>query len=250
MESENFISGIYNFCDRWCEKCELSYRCKLFADEQEEVKEVKNSDDFNEIISKCFQKTIAFIYEIVSEKGIDFNEVVAYKNAEISRKKSFNELKKQPIVESSISYSKKVHQFLKENNYFEHEKSNYIRQIEMEIEVEKNEKSLKTINESLNIINWYQFQISVKLTSAFRYFPHDSDFEDEIQNMHHAAAKIALIGIENSIKAWHCILEIADAIKEDFILNIFIQLVQLKKNIFKQFPLIDEFKRPGFDNNF
>ena len=117
----------------------------------------------------------------------------------------------------------------------------------MGIDVEKNEKSLTILNESLNIINWYQYQISIKLTSAFRFFPHDEDFEDEIQNMHHASAKIALIGIENSMKAWHSLLEITDVSKEDFILNILIQLVQLKRNIYKQFPLIDKFKRPGFD---
>lgn len=248
MESENFISGIYNYCDRWCEKCELSHRCKLFTDEQEELKNISSTDNFIEIISKNFQKTIELLYEIAAEKGIDFSKIEEDKSDKHQRKAAFDDIKKQPLVDSSISYSKKIHQFLKENNYFEIEKSRFIYQIEMGIDVEKNKKTLSILNESLNIINWYLYQISIKLTSAFRFFPHDEDFEDEIQNMHHAAAKIALIGIENSIKAWHSLLEITDSVKEDFILNILILLVQLKRNILIKFPLIHEFKRPGFDN--
>jgi hypothetical protein len=248
LESEAFISGIYNYCDRWCEKCELSHRCKLFADEQEDLKNTNNTDDFIEIISKNFQKTIELLYEIAAEKGIDLHKIEEDKESELLRKATFDDIKKQPLVDSSIRYSKKIHQFLKENNYFEVEKSRVIYQIEMGIDVEKNEKSLTILNESLNIIIWYQYQISIKLTSAFRFFPHDEDFEDSIQNMHHTAAKIALIGIENSIKAWHSLLEITDTIKEDFILNILIQLVHLKRNILIKFPLISEFKRPGFDD--
>jgi hypothetical protein len=29
---EGFIVGIFNFCDRWCETCALTSRCRLFAD--------------------------------------------------------------------------------------------------------------------------------------------------------------------------------------------------------------------------
>jgi hypothetical protein len=33
MESQDgFIVGIYNYCDRWCEVCPLTSRCRLFAD--------------------------------------------------------------------------------------------------------------------------------------------------------------------------------------------------------------------------
>ena len=35
METQDgFIVGIYNYCDRWCEHCSLSGRCRVFAEEQ------------------------------------------------------------------------------------------------------------------------------------------------------------------------------------------------------------------------
>ena len=29
--THNFIPGVYNFCDRWCERCPLTARCRVFA---------------------------------------------------------------------------------------------------------------------------------------------------------------------------------------------------------------------------
>ena len=35
METQDgFILGVYNYCDRWCERCQLTGRCRVFAEEQ------------------------------------------------------------------------------------------------------------------------------------------------------------------------------------------------------------------------
>jgi hypothetical protein len=35
METQDgFIVGVYNYCDRWCERCPLTGRCRVFAEEQ------------------------------------------------------------------------------------------------------------------------------------------------------------------------------------------------------------------------
>lgn len=35
MDTEDgFIVGVYNYCDRWCERCTLASRCRLFVEEQ------------------------------------------------------------------------------------------------------------------------------------------------------------------------------------------------------------------------
>src|SRR5215203_4812547 len=28
---DNYIPGVYNYCDRWCEACPLSHRCMVYA---------------------------------------------------------------------------------------------------------------------------------------------------------------------------------------------------------------------------
>ncbi len=32
--TENFIPGIYNYCDRWCERCPFTDRCMNYAMEK------------------------------------------------------------------------------------------------------------------------------------------------------------------------------------------------------------------------
>ena len=33
METQDgFIIGVYNYCDRWCERCSLASRCRVFAE--------------------------------------------------------------------------------------------------------------------------------------------------------------------------------------------------------------------------
>ena len=29
---KGFIVGVYNYCDRWCEQCQFTSRCRVFAD--------------------------------------------------------------------------------------------------------------------------------------------------------------------------------------------------------------------------
>jgi len=35
----DFIPGIYNYCNRWCERCLYTEKCRLFADEKIFMKE-------------------------------------------------------------------------------------------------------------------------------------------------------------------------------------------------------------------
>src|SRR5690606_11821977 len=35
MSESDYIDGIFNYCDRWCERCPFTARCRTFAMEQE-----------------------------------------------------------------------------------------------------------------------------------------------------------------------------------------------------------------------
>ena len=46
-ENPDFISGIYNYCDRWCERCPFTARCMNFALEREEYPDDTSRDMAN-----------------------------------------------------------------------------------------------------------------------------------------------------------------------------------------------------------
>ena len=44
----DLIPGIYNSCDRWCERCPLTSRCLVYATEQEDNDSSQTQDLHNE----------------------------------------------------------------------------------------------------------------------------------------------------------------------------------------------------------
>src|SRR5258708_12642408 len=79
--SRDFISGIYNYCDRWCERCPLTARCLVYASEQAddvssdpEVHDI-NSAKFWSRLESIFQEAHEMIREMAEEAGLALQEV-------------------------------------------------------------------------------------------------------------------------------------------------------------------------------
>ena len=74
-----FISGIYNYCDRWCERCPLSNRCLNYAMEKADddgdpsARDVSNQK-FWDKLHGIFQSTIEMIREDARARGIDLDD--------------------------------------------------------------------------------------------------------------------------------------------------------------------------------
>lgn len=76
--NEQFISGIYNYCDRWCERCTLRTRCLSFAmDPDLNTGDSPRTDPDNEAfwqnIHENFQLAFELLLESAEEWGIDLN---------------------------------------------------------------------------------------------------------------------------------------------------------------------------------
>ena|SRR5438093_6007790 len=76
-----FISGIYNYCDRWCERCTLSDRCLTYAMERSEddpdewgrARDLSN-EKFWDNLHRQLQATIETVRADAKARGIDLDE--------------------------------------------------------------------------------------------------------------------------------------------------------------------------------
>lgn len=251
MTKKKFIPEIYNYCDRWCERCDFNDRCKLYYNEQMQLQKNHGNDDFVQIVTRNLTETLELIKAIAEEKGIDFdapsvdNEELTKEEVEDNQK--FNTTIEHPLAIAAQEYTNETDEWLKGNEYLEDEKVKLFNNIELGIHLDESDKALRIIDDALSVIEWYQIQISVKICSAVRCFLFENDLKDKIQNMHNAYAKIALIGIENSMHAWRSLMNILSD-EQDFILDRLLQLKQVKKNMLVYFPFVQQFKRPGFDD--
>jgi len=78
-EKTNHIPGIYNYCDRWCERCSITARCLNFEMRAEKFGDLENVDITNEVfwqkLSQTFAETLSMLKEMAAEKGIDLDSI-------------------------------------------------------------------------------------------------------------------------------------------------------------------------------
>jgi hypothetical protein len=73
-----FIAGIYNYCDRWCERCRFTDRCRVYAAEQKQWERhlLRGEDPEDPAIAAqdvadSLSESIRMLTEIAAERGID-----------------------------------------------------------------------------------------------------------------------------------------------------------------------------------
>ena len=80
-KNEKLVPGIYNYCDRWCERCTKTQHCLTYLHEQEmkEGSENLNPDEENkyfwEQIRLAWEVTMELIEEDADRLGIDLSDV-------------------------------------------------------------------------------------------------------------------------------------------------------------------------------
>lgn len=241
-----FIPGIYNYCDRWCERCNFTSKCSSYAmEEQRGNKTDDENEDFIDIVSENFKIAMEMLLEMAEEKGIDLNAI----DYEVDEKEEqLEELaKNHPLSVQSMEYSNLVRAWFDENEATLHTFTQEINQsIELGLADKDTINQFESVKDAIEIIRWYCFQIHVKLMRALRHGAPDLDFEDAVQNDSNGSAKVALIGTERSLGAWGVLYRQFPE-QEDEILNRLRMLEKIRKGIFKAFPQVNEFVRPGFD---
>ncbi len=73
----DLIPGIYNYCDRWCERCPLTSRCLVYATEQDETDSPKTHDITNEEFWRQLRVILHKTFELIpgwaTQAGVDLN---------------------------------------------------------------------------------------------------------------------------------------------------------------------------------
>jgi hypothetical protein len=250
-KNKNHISGIYNYCDRWCERCPFTSRCLNFEMSEEKFGDLQDSDMSNELfwqrLSETLQETMSMLIEMAEERGIDLNSL------EEEEADHSSPLAEKPVVHiiahMANSYINTVDEWFDENVYiFEDDAGQPAAVPALDSgsdEIEQEETV--TLIDSVEVIRWYQHQIYVKLQRALHSvgneefeilhgFPKDSD----------GSAKVALIGMDRSISAWGKMIKYFPHL-EDTVLGIIAHLERLRRRAENEFPAARAFVRPGFD---
>jgi hypothetical protein len=231
------IEGIYNYCDRWCERCSFTSKCLNFAmhDAAGFEKDLDNAN-FWQDLHIIFEATFQMLEEDLKRFDIDIEEVKKEVQQSNDSEDQFEKSERHPLTERAREMGLSIMQWLDEY-YKKNEK--------LEAIGIKPEEKMPNINDAIEVINWYALFISAKINRAISYFY--DDFDDEtMKSDSDGSAKIAMVAIDRSIEAW-TFLYSQLASDEDQILQYLVELSSIRDETEKLFPDARTFVRPGFD---
>jgi hypothetical protein len=246
------IPSIYNYCDRWCERCAFSNRCEVGIQEMKsKVQHDMNTEAFWEEIGKNFDKAIEMLHKAAKERGIEISELnpEEEKAHRAKEKKKQKEIDDTALIALSLQYTDLAHEWLKENKELDDKGLELISHLELGVKTgEQTEEITLQIKESLEIIQWYLFFFYIKFQRAMsgKIEEHEWDKEHGFQTDTNGSAKVALIAVERTMGAWLKMLELG-AFDEDKCLDLLALLEQIKNAAIKEFPDAFKFVRAGFD---
>jgi hypothetical protein len=259
----DFVSGIYNYCDRWCERCAFTSRCFLYATEKAdpeldnpEVHDINNAK-FWQKLETIFRETRVMIQEWAEEAGVDLEADV-----NTQRDEARWDAKEHELSLAAQNYSELVH------NWFEQEFA-----VEQSVHDDTTGSPVNVeddidVTDAIEVIRWYQYFIAAKTHRAVMGLEDrsetdelpdagifsDEDLQDEDVFLRASAydsdgsAKIALIAIDRSSNAWRAMLGWWPEKKES-IGPMLLNLEKLRRGLEQTFPKARDFTRPGFDES-
>lgn len=242
---EHFIAGVHNYCDRWCERCPFTARCRVYASEQEFSEEAKDPQDpaFWQNIKKSFEGVLEMLNKMMEEMGVDPAAVEKMPGPEPSP--DIHALEKM-MREKSMQYANTVNNFFQEANaYFEQKGEELEEQIEAGMPVDL--EGWQFFQDALDVIRWYQYFISAKIHRAITSLDPPPASGEMLQSDSNGSAKIAIIAIERSLGAWEVLRQQLPE-KNKAILHLHRQLQHLRSEMNRLFPDWAAFHRPGFDD--
>ena len=250
-KNPKFIPGIYNFCDRWCERCVFTSRCLNYAMGEEEFSDPEthdlNSEAFWEKISETFKATLELLEEMAGEQGIDLSSLDLEDTA-YETKQDQDAAKNHECSRAAEIYANMVDKwFNSAKNLFKEKDEELNMKAELELPNSDPFAEAEVLEDALEVIQWHQHQIYVKISRAlFSRIDEKREAADEFPKDSDGSAKVALIAMDRSIAAWGRMLEHFPE-REDDLLKILVHLERLRRKTEQVFPNARAFVRPGFD---
>jgi hypothetical protein len=237
----DLISGIYNYCDRWCERCPLTSRCLVYATEKDDDDSSETHNLTNEAfwrkLGTVFQETRDMIAEWAREAGVDLNKAVEECDP-AQRKRKRQQVDNHPLAQAGKKYANAA--------------SDWFRDLDQTIEVSDSGASQSDLahaerfEDAREVIQWYQYQIAVKTMRALSSRMDEDAYLTDCLKDSDGSAKVALIGIDRSMAAWR-LVQLSLTERAASIVPLILQLERLRQRIEANFPDARDFVRPGFD---
>jgi hypothetical protein len=241
-ENKSYIARIYNYCDRWCEKCKYTAHCLLFTNESkivtQQILKPGETLDIEKIFNMDFDKYQDELQDEMLDRASENGEEQENINEEDDV-----EINKHPISKLADQFFLGSHLLIKrmDERYNFYALSNKRRF----------DPHFNSVFEEFEIFVWFHSLITAKIKRAIsgKIEMLKDDDEDMISIREYdmnGSAKISIIVLEKTIKALNKLFNEMPEFKDD-ISSLQVIAGELLNMTEKEFPGYNSFIRPGFD---
>jgi hypothetical protein len=243
-----FIPSIFNYCDRWCERCLFIDRCSMGVMEQKRWAKGEDwgVEDIFDQLEKIYPLEEDKMNQWLEDFEIDLNEIDP--DVELPESDFKTQALEKEMRERGSDYYKPLKQFLHDN-----QEGLKARSIDLFSERAQSEgrdiQERSALAEALEIILWYQYFMFVKANRAISGL---TDIQDSFvrgnahQSDANGSAKVAMIAAERSLGAWELLRRLWPE-KQAEALSFMRKINAFRHRLAQIFPEWKKFVRPGFD---
>ncbi len=223
-----YIPGIYNYCDRWCERCTMTSRCLVFArsgggEVTERVAGAANQA-FWDRLREMFQISLELIQGLAQDMDIDLDSLDTARD-EAGEEVLDRAVDRHVLVLQAGRYMDMV------EDWFKRERASH------------GSPDLRELEE---VILYYSPFVLVKLKRAVRALLEAGPGEELALMDANGSAKAALVAVERSTAAWWG-LRVHFPASQPALRDLLVRLESLRRTIERIFPSVRSFVRPGLD---
>jgi hypothetical protein len=248
------VPGIYNYCDRWCERCSSTGRCLSFqmdtATRARRPAEPpgERAASFWDDLARSYALAQRLIEREAARLGIDLNAPGALLEAEREerRRRRVAIQEGSALHQATASYGRFARQLL---DRLRPQLAATAAELQEQIRLGAGQPAdvAADIGDALEVVQWYLFFIDTKLRRAVASrVDRARDGDDGLPSDADGSAKIALVAIDRSIGAWARLRGHFTA-EADSILDLLVHLERLRRAVERDFPAARAFQRPGLD---
>jgi hypothetical protein len=217
---DGFIVGIFNYCDRWCEACAFTSRCRSFAMQVE--LEARMDPSLRDVVGESRPderlRPPSWWQALIGNAGVAPAHALSRRAGHRAVPADHAEIERR-----AEAYARAVETWLKRQPL----------------------RPRSSLMDPVSVVSWYAFFIASKITRTIRGLA-DEDWPAPDRADQDGSAKVALLAIERSHLAWleltrRGVVPAVDA--EPFLLA----LVWIGGELDRMFPNARAFVRPGFD---
>jgi hypothetical protein len=215
---DGFIVGVHNYCDRWCERCQLTSYCRVFA----ELAKVDASFDPN--MKAIVEAPLPEPWRPTVPTWMQEMSVDDAPTQEPGWREPMIPPEHQRIDARALAYATRLHDWLRV----------------------RGAAGACSTDEQCAVVTWFGSLIAAKINRALSVWPNDEAEEEPGSSDQDGAAKVTLIAIARSHAAWLDLVDRGGASPDEA--QPFIEdLMWLLEALEQARPNARRFRRPGFD---